>query len=121
MEKKNNQYKNLSMPQYQSSKHTLHGQSHTPQIKEKKYGNSNKLKKREFDITLYSLRKILEDLNSMELVFVDISPRLSLTEYNRLKQYIDNNKKRAQRILWTITGQQLSESDIENMDYSSGK
>jgi hypothetical protein len=71
----------------------------------------NILNKKDKDIILFNLRKISEDINKMELFFstIDLKP----ADVLRSKQFIINNKNRVKKCIWTISGSEIEDSDLE--------
>jgi len=67
-----------------------------------KPGSLSILRKKEKEKILFSLRKIAEDFNSMELFYSQFE--MSAEDTLRSNQYIKNNKKRITTIIWTLTG-----------------
>ena len=67
------------------------------------------LKKEDQEKILYALRKVSEDLNDMELWFTEI--QLTPQQNIRMKQFINNNKKRIITIIWGLHGSGFRELD----------
>jgi hypothetical protein len=62
------------------------------------------ISRKEKEKMLYLLRKINEDYNKLELIFISEIPKLSSDIEVRIKQLIDNNKIRVRNLLWSLTG-----------------
>ena len=61
------------------------------------------LPKKERDIILFNVRKIVSDLDTLSLYLDSYSTNFTASDDNRIKQYINNNKTRAKNILWQLT------------------
>lgn len=67
----------------------------------------NILRKKDKDIMLFNLRKIMEDLNTMELILADV--KMSPEHLLRSTQFIANSRKRIRKIIWELTGSSIKE------------
>jgi len=61
------------------------------------------LPKKERDIILFNIRKIVSDLSTLSLYVDSYSSHFTASDDNRIKQYIKNNQARAKTILWQLT------------------
>jgi predicted GTPase len=61
------------------------------------------------ETALYALRKMVEDYNKMDMVLasMDLTPEQNF----RFHQFISNNRARARKIIWIITGSHLKDLD----------
>jgi late competence protein required for DNA uptake (superfamily II DNA/RNA helicase) len=68
----------------------------------RKAGSFSVIGRKERETMLFALRKFSEDLNTIELLFGEVT--LTPSQNLRFRQYIQNNKQRVQRMIWMITG-----------------
>lgn len=61
------------------------------------------LPKKERDIMLFNIRKIVSDLDTLLLYIDSYSKQFTASDNNRIRQYIKNNQTRAKSILWQLT------------------
>lgn len=66
-------------------------------------GKREYLPKKERDIILFNIRKIVSDLDTLLLYIESYSDKFTASDDNRIKQYIKNNQARAKNILWQLT------------------
>ena len=69
------------------------------------------LPKKERDIILFNLRKIVSDLDNMKLYITQYTSNYTQSDYNRILQYVSNNQTRAKNILWQLTGMSFKKRD----------
>ena len=64
---------------------------------------ANYLSKKEREIILFNIRKIVTDLGSLEMYLDQYTNNFTASDNNRMHQYIKNNQHRAKNILWQLT------------------
>lgn len=69
----------------------------------------NILRIKDKETALYALRKMVEDFNKMDMVLasMDLTPEQNF----RFHQLLNNNKARARKIIWILTGSHLKDLD----------
>ena len=61
------------------------------------------LPKKDRDIIMFNVRKIIEDMASLTEYINQYSNHYSTTDKNRIQQYIKNNQTRAKTVVWQLT------------------
>lgn len=81
----------------------------------KQQGDLNVLTRKDRDIMLFQLRKISEDISTIDLIVTNaiIEKRLKADEALRLTQFVANNKRRITNVIWNITGREMSLKELE--------
>lgn len=74
----------------------------------------NILNKKDKETMLYYVRKIVEDLNKFELVIssMDLNPQQNF----QFHQLINNNRTRARKVIWGLSGSHLDEEELGDED-----
>ena len=64
------------------------------------------------EIMVYAMKKMIEDLNNIDLLFasLDMPPE----KVQRLRQFINNNKLRAQKVIWGLTVSRIKDAALES-------
>ena len=74
----------------------------------------SQIDKRDKEIMVKSMKKLVEDLDMIDLIFssMDLKPEQTL----RMKQFITNNKARARKVIWGLTLSMIKDSDeVDNI------
>ena len=88
------------------------GDEHTIGDEVRKSGSFSIIGRKERETMLFALRKIAEDINTIELLFSEIT--LTAEQNLRFRQYVQNNRQRTQRIIWMIMGPRPKDMKIMN-------
>lgn len=79
----------------------------------KKEEKVNILKKKDKDIMLFNMRKIVEDYNKIEVVIstMELTPQQNF----QFHQLINNNRVRARKVIWGLSGAHLDEEELDEI------
>jgi hypothetical protein len=81
----------------------------------------NIIDKRDKDIMLTAMRKLIEDLDKIDLIFAGIS--LNPSELLRIRQFINNNKLRARKVIWGLTVSKIKDTNekeyLEDIEFKN--
>jgi len=74
------------------------------------------LSKKERDIILFNIRKIVTDLNELKMYTEQYTGKISSSDANRINQYISNNITRSKNILWQLTSLSFKKNKTDGKD-----
>jgi hypothetical protein len=66
------------------------------------------LSRQEKEKMLFKLRKISEDLSTLEMLFIAELPPMKPEQHMKVMHYIEVNKERVKNLLWSLTGLPLT-------------
>jgi len=71
----------------------------------------NVLKRKDKDIMLFNMRKIVEDFNKLELVVASLD--ITAQQNFQFHQLINNNRTRARKVIWGLSGSHLDSEELD--------
>lgn len=78
---------------------------------EKKTKKENNMNKKDKETILYYLRKIVEDYNKLDLLISEIE--MTPQQTFQFHQLVNNNRTRARKVIWGVSGSSLDDTDLE--------